>query len=200
MTTPEIYRPRRRHGNVRLLAGLALTALTATLAFAQAAFAQTAPAAPAADTAPTRAAPAGDRAASPAAATPAAGPVTELEVIDVKVGTGTELTPGNVAIVHYTGWLYDPAAPDRRGRKFDSSMEKGVPFGFFLGVGKVIKGWDQGLAGMRVGGKRTLIVPPHLAYAERGAGRSVPANATLVFDVELIDIKVYNLKPAAKKG
>ena len=92
-------------------------------------------------------------------------------------------------IVHYTGWLYDPAAPDGHGTKFDSSLDRKVPFGFMLGAGKVIKGWDEGVAGMKVGGKRTLVIPPQMAYGERGAGGVIPPNATLLFDVELIDVK-----------
>ncbi len=116
--------------------------------------------------------------------------MTELKKIDVKTGTGAEAVSGKAVIVHYTGWLYDPAAPDGHGRKFDSSLDRKVPFGFILGAGKVIKGWDEGVAGMKVGGKRTLVIPPAMAYGERGAGGGlIPPNATLVFDVELIDIK-----------
>jgi len=115
--------------------------------------------------------------------------VTELKTIDQKQGTGAEAVAGKTVIVHYTGWLYDPATPDGRGKKFDSSVDRGVPFGFFLGSGKVIKGWDEGVSGMKVGGKRTLVIPPQKAYGERGAGGVIPPNATLVFDVELIDVK-----------
>lgn len=116
--------------------------------------------------------------------------VTELKKIDVSEGTGAEAVPGKAAIVHYTGWLYDPSVPDGRGKKFDSSREgRGVPFGFIIGAGKVIKGWDQGVAGMKVGGKRTLVVPPELGYGESGAGGVIPPNATLVFDIELLDVK-----------
>ena len=115
--------------------------------------------------------------------------VTELKIIDQKQGTGAEAIAGKTAVVHYTGWLYDPAAPDGHGKKFDSSVDRGVPFGFLLGSGKVIKGWDEGVAGMKVGGKRTLVIPPQKAYGERGAGGVIPPNATLLFDVELIEVK-----------
>jgi len=115
--------------------------------------------------------------------------VTELQIVDQKTGAGAEAASGKAVIVHYTGWLYDPAAPDGHGTKFDSSLDRGVPFGFFLGVGKVIKGWDEGIIGMKVGGKRTLVIPPGKAYGERGAGGVIPPNATLLFDVELREVK-----------
>jgi FKBP-type peptidyl-prolyl cis-trans isomerase FkpA len=115
--------------------------------------------------------------------------VTDLKIIDQKQGTGAEAVAGKTVIVHYTGWLYDPAAPDGHGKKFDSSVDRNVPFGFFLGSGKVIKGWDEGVAGMKVGGKRTLVIPPAKAYGEKGAGGVIPANATLLFDVELLEVK-----------
>ena len=115
--------------------------------------------------------------------------VTELQKIDMKQGTGAEASAGKPVLVHYTGWLYDPAAPDSKGAKFDSSRDRGVPFGFFLGGGRVIKGWDQGVVGMKVGGQRRLIIPPQLGYGERGAGGVIPPNATLMFDVELVDVK-----------
>ena len=115
--------------------------------------------------------------------------VTDLQKIDVKQGTGAEATTGKPVLVHYTGWLYDSAAPEQKGTKFDSSRDRGVPFGFFLGGGKVIKGWDQGVVGMKVGGQRRLVIPPQLGYGERGAGGVIPPNATLIFDVELVDVK-----------
>jgi FKBP-type peptidyl-prolyl cis-trans isomerase FkpA len=115
--------------------------------------------------------------------------VTELKKIDVKQGTGTEALTGKAVVVHYTGWLHDPSAPDGKGAKFDSSRDRGVPFGFMLGAGRVIKGWDEGVAGMKVGGQRTLVVPSALGYGERGAGGVIPPNATLIFDVELIEVK-----------
>jgi FKBP-type peptidyl-prolyl cis-trans isomerase FkpA len=115
--------------------------------------------------------------------------VNELQTIDLQQGTGAEAVGGKAVIVHYTGWLYDPAAADGRGAKFDSSLDRKVPFGFFLGSGKVIKGWDEGIIGMKVGGKRTLVIPPNKAYGERGAGGVIPPNATLLFDVELLEVK-----------
>jgi len=115
--------------------------------------------------------------------------VTELQIIENMKGTGAEAVNGKAVVVHYTGWLYDPAAADGHGTKFDSSRDRNVPFGFFLGAGKVIKGWDEGVAGMRVGGKRTLVIPPAKGYGERGAGGVIPPNATLLFDVELLDVK-----------
>ena len=114
--------------------------------------------------------------------------VTQLQKIDVNAGTGAEAVAGKLVVVHYTGWLYDPAAPDGHGAKFDSSVGKS-PFSFPLGGGRVIKGWDEGVAGMKVGGKRTLVIPPALGYGERGAGSVIPPNATLLFDVELLEVK-----------
>jgi len=115
--------------------------------------------------------------------------VTELKIIDQKPGAGPEALAGKAVIVHYTGWLYDPSTADGHGKKFDSSVDRNVPFGFLLGTGKVIQGWDEGVAGMKVGGKRTLVIPPQKAYGERGAGGVIPPNATLLFDVELIEVK-----------
>ncbi|MEO5701514.1 MAG: FKBP-type peptidyl-prolyl cis-trans isomerase [Casimicrobiaceae bacterium] len=115
--------------------------------------------------------------------------LNELQKIDVKPGTGAEAVPGKAVLVHYTGWLYDENAPDHHGAKFDSSVDRGQPFGFVLGAGRVIKGWDEGVAGMKVGGKRTLVIPPELGYGARGAGGVIPPNATLLFDVELVDIR-----------
>ncbi len=115
--------------------------------------------------------------------------VTELMQTDVKIGTGEEATGGHVVKVHYTGWLYDATAPQKKGAKFDSSVDRGTPFTFPLGSGRVIKGWDQGVVGMKIGGQRTLIIPAHLAYGSRGAGDSIPPNAVLVFDVELLSLQ-----------
>ena len=115
--------------------------------------------------------------------------VTELKKIDEKQGDGQEAVAGKAVLVHYTGWLYDPAVPDGRGAKFDSSRDRQLPFGFVLGAGRVIKGWDEGVAGMKVGGKRTLVIPPEMGYGSRGAGGVIPPNATLLFDVELVEVK-----------
>lgn len=107
---------------------------------------------------------------------------------DTVVGTGKEAVTGATVQVNYTGWLHDPKAADMHGAKFDSSVGRG-PFSFTLGAGRVIKGWDQGVVGMKVGGKRTLVIPSELAYGQRGAGGVIPPGATLVFDVELLDVK-----------
>ena len=119
----------------------------------------------------------------------------QLQKIDVKQGTGAEAIAGKAVIVHYTGWLYDPSAKDQKGAKFDSSRDRPVPFGFILGAGKVIRGWDEGVAGMKVGGQRTLIIPADMAYGSRGAGGVIPPDATLIFDVELIDVKGSGASP-----
>lgn len=123
-----------------------------------------------------------------AAAPVATGSAAELIKTDVKVGAGAEAVAGNNVTVHYTGWLYDAAAPAHKGAKFDSSRDRGTPFQFSLGAGRVIKGWDQGVAGMKVGGQRTLVIPPEMGYGARGAGGVIPPNATLVFDVELLGV------------
>ncbi|EAR23105.1 FKBP-type peptidyl-prolyl cis-trans isomerase [Nitrococcus mobilis] len=119
------------------------------------------------------------------------GSVDKLTVTDTRVGTGAEATPGMKITVHYTGWLYDDGTKDKRGSKFDSSHDRGEPFTFVLGAGNVIKGWDQGVAGMRVGGERTLLIPASLGYGARGAGGAIPPNASLVFDVELVDVSPH---------
>jgi len=136
------------------------------------------------------------------------GAPTTLKLIDRKVGDGALAESGAPINVHYTGYLWNAAAPDNKGAKFDSSIDRKVPFGFILGAGRVIKGWDEGVVGMKVGGQRTLIIPPDKGYGERGAGGAIPPNATLVFDVELISVvgKTVNATgepsayaPAAKK-
>ena len=116
------------------------------------------------------------------------GQVTELIKTDVKVGKGAEAKAGQNVSVHYTGWLYDAAAPGHKGSKFDSSRDRGTPFSFPLGAGRVIPGWDQGVQGMKVGGQRTLVIPANLGYGARGAGGVIPPNAALVFDVELLGV------------
>jgi peptidylprolyl isomerase len=117
------------------------------------------------------------------------GKMTELanglKYTDTVVGTGAEATPGHKVSVHYTGWLYNNG---QKGKKFDSSLDRGQPFSFSLGSHQVIQGWDLGVDGMKVGGKRTLIIPPDLGYGARGAGGVIPANATLMFDVELLKV------------
>ena len=120
---------------------------------------------------------------------PPAEPPAELVIIEVAPGEGAAIAAGSTAVVHYTGWLFDPAAEDRKGSKFDSSVDRGQPFRFPLGAGRVIRGWDEGVTGMQVGQKRTLIIPPELGYGSRGAGGVIPPNATLVFDVELLGIE-----------
>jgi FKBP-type peptidyl-prolyl cis-trans isomerase len=110
----------------------------------------------------------------------------ELIKTDTKLGDGATAQAGQTVIVHYTGWLYDESAADNKGAKFDSSLDRNEPFDFPLGGGRVIQGWDQGVAGMKVGGQRTLLIPPTMGYGARGAGGVIPPNATLVFDVELL--------------
>jgi FKBP-type peptidyl-prolyl cis-trans isomerase FkpA len=123
--------------------------------------------------------------------TPAASAsaVNSLEVTDLAQGSGATVAAGHYAIVQYTGWLYELSAPDHKGKEFDSSLKSGTPFRFKLGAGQVIKGWDQGVAGMQIGGKRRLVVPADLAYGDSGAGGVIPPGATLVFDVDLVGIE-----------
>jgi peptidylprolyl isomerase len=109
-----------------------------------------------------------------------------LQIIDTTVGTGATPTPGQICVVHYTGWLYEDG---KKGRKFDSSLDRNNPLEFPVGQRRVIAGWDEGVASMKVGGKRTLIIPPELGYGARGASGIIPPNATLIFDVELLDVK-----------
>ncbi len=122
---------------------------------------------------------------------PPGGSVAELQRIDRQAGTGNTATGGSDVTVHYTGWLYDENAPEKRGAKFDSSVDRGQPFTFLLGAGQVIRGWDDGVAGMKVGGKRTLLIPSEYGYGRKGAGGVIPPNASLVFDVELLDVKPH---------
>ena len=132
---------------------------------------------------------AGSASAATAVAPPKPQVAMGLQKIDTVVGKGKVAEAGKVVSVHYTGWLYRPLAKNSRGKQFDSSVGRG-PFDFPLGKGMVIKGWDQGVAGMKVGGKRTLIIPGELAYGPRGAGNGdIPPNSALIFDVELLDVK-----------
>jgi FKBP-type peptidyl-prolyl cis-trans isomerase FkpA len=109
-----------------------------------------------------------------------------LQITDSTVGTGASPKPGQICVMHYTGWLYENG---QKGKKFDSSVDRNEPFEFPIGQRKVIAGWDEGVSTMKVGGKRTLIIPPALGYGARGAGGAIPPNATLMFDVELLDVK-----------
>ncbi|MFN3450192.1 MAG: FKBP-type peptidyl-prolyl cis-trans isomerase [Roseococcus sp.] len=111
-----------------------------------------------------------------------------LKMEDLTKGEGAMALAGKRVEVHYTGWLHDPKAPETKGRKFDSSRDRGEPFAFPLGEGRVIAGWDRGVAGMRVGGHRRLTIPPEMGYGARGAGGVIPPNATLVFEVELLAV------------
>jgi len=119
------------------------------------------------------------------------GPAAEqLVVTDTKIGTGKEASTGATVYMHYSGWLYRPLAKNMHGKMFDSSIARGEPLDFVLGAGRVIKGWDQGIQGMKVGGKRTLIIPSELAYGARPSpGSGIPPNSALIFDVELVDVK-----------
>ena len=113
-----------------------------------------------------------------------------MQKTDLAPGTGPEIKSGQTALVKYTGWLYDAAAPENKGKKFDSTNDHGdEPFEFDVGAGMVIKGWDEGVAGMKVGGKRRLVIPPEMGYGSRGAGGVIPPGATLVFEVELVEIR-----------
>jgi peptidylprolyl isomerase len=109
-----------------------------------------------------------------------------LQIIDSKMGSGATPKTGQICVMHYTGWLYQNGA---KGKKFDSSVDRGEPFEFPIGRHQVIAGWDEGVATMKVGGKRTLIISPELGYGARGAGGVIPPNATLIFDVELLEVK-----------
>lgn len=123
---------------------------------------------------------------TPASAQPVMTTPSGLKIIDIKIGTGAMPKTGQTVVVNYTGWLYENG---KKGKKFDSSVDRNEPFSFPIGRGQVIPGWDEGVATMRVGGKRTLIIPPDLAYGSSGAGGVIPPNATLIFDVDLLAIK-----------
>ena len=122
---------------------------------------------------------------------PPGGTIAKFETIDEKVGTGAVAVSGQDVVVHYTGWNYDSRVPDKRGEKFDSSRDRNEPFTFLLGAGRVIRGWDEGVAGMRVGGKRILMIPPEYGYGRAGAGGVIPPNGSLVFEVELLEVRAH---------
>ncbi len=128
-----------------------------------------------------------------------AAPEPVLLVTDLVAGVGDEALPGMIVIVHYTGWLYDASAPDFRGRQFDSSRERGQPLSFPLGGGRVIRGWEQGVPGMKVGGTRRLVIPPALAYGSRNIGNGlIPPESTLMFEIELLAVETVTLTPQAQ--
>ena len=114
--------------------------------------------------------------------------IQELVIENIKVGEGREAEKGLTISVHYTGWIYDSIKNDKKGDKFDSSLDRREPFSFVLGVGQVIKGWDEGFDGMKIGGKRTILIPADMGYGSRGAGNAIPPNADLIFEVELLEI------------
>lgn len=122
---------------------------------------------------------------------PPGGRIEALQAIDLLEGSGAVARSGTDVRVHYTGWLFDENAAGQRGAKFDSSLDRGEPFTFLLGAGRVIRGWDEGVAGMRVGGKRVLMIPPEYGYGRKGAGRVIPPNGSLVFEVELLDVREH---------
>ena len=115
--------------------------------------------------------------------------MTEFTTTDTKLGEGREAEKGLTITVHYSGWIYDENEDDKKGNKFDSSKDRNEPFTFVLGVGQVIKGWDDGFAGMKIGGTRTIIIPSEMGYGTRGAGNVIPPNTDLIFDVELLGIQ-----------
>ena len=115
--------------------------------------------------------------------------VIKTDMVDTKIGEGAEAQEGQYVTVHYTGWLFDKNAAENKGTKFDSSRDRDEPFEFPLGMGRVIQGWDMGVQGMKVGGQRTLVIPPEMGYGRRGAGGVIPPNATLVFEVELLAVE-----------
>lgn len=131
-------------------------------------------------------------------ATPAPQAETVL-VTDLVAGIGDEALPGHTVVVHYTGWLFDPSAPDRRGRQFDSSRDRKQPFSFPLGAAHVIKGWEQGVPGMKVGGLRQLVIPASLGYGARNiADGLIPPHSTLLFEIELLAVETVTLAPQAQ--
>jgi FKBP-type peptidyl-prolyl cis-trans isomerase len=125
----------------------------------------------------------------PSAAAPAAAGAPPLEITELKPGSGPPLSAGQKAAVNYTGWLYEASAPDNKGKEFDSSRNAGHPFTFVVGTGQVIKGWDKGVLGMKVGERRRLTIPADLGYGDTGAGDVIPPGATLIFDVDLVSVE-----------
>jgi FKBP-type peptidyl-prolyl cis-trans isomerase FkpA len=121
--------------------------------------------------------------------TPEAAPMAKMEIVELQAGPGAAVAAGQKAVVQYTGWLYETSAPDKKGKEFDSSRNGGQPFKFTVGGGQVIKGWDEGVLGMKVGGKRRLTIPADMAYGDVGAGGVIPPGATLIFDVDLVAIE-----------
>ena len=115
--------------------------------------------------------------------------VSSMQSVELKAGAGPEISVGKIAVVQYTGWLYEAAAPDNKGKQFDSSRRAGQPFRFPVGTGQVIKGWDQGVLGMKIGESRRLVIPADLAYGDSGAGGVIPPGATLIFDIDLVAIE-----------
>ena len=138
----------------------------------------------------------------PKAPPPPAAPAQPAETVlvtDLVPGVGDEALPGHTIVVHYTGWLHDPAAPDQRGKKFDSSRDRKQPFSFPLGAAHVIKGWEQGVPGMKVGGVRQLVIPPALGYGGRNIDKGlIPPFSTLVFEIELLAVETVTLAPQAQ--
>ena len=134
---------------------------------------------------------------APAVNTSACEPApATLVAKDLEQGTGRTAVPLATALVHYTGWVYDPCKPDHKGAQFDSSVGKPVPFGFRIGAGRVIKGWDEGVPGMKEGGKRLLVIPAAMAYGDRQVGDKIPPNSTLVFEVNLVALQNVPGQPA----
>lgn len=125
-------------------------------------------------------------------------PPTKVEILERKLGEGATANKGEPVLVHYTGYLWDASAPDQKGKSFDSSLKRPAPLGFIIGAGRVIKGWDEGIVGMKVGGQRTLTIPSDKAYGEKGAGGVIPPNSTLVFDVELMGVIGKTQAPKAE--
>jgi FKBP-type peptidyl-prolyl cis-trans isomerase FkpA len=137
-------------------------------------------------------------AATTGASATAVAPPSKVAILERKLGDGATANSGEPVLVHYTGYLWDPAAPDNKGKQFDSSLKRPAPLGFIIGAGRVIKGWDEGIVGMKVGGQRTLTIPADKAYGAKGAGAVIPPNSALVFDVELMGVIGKTQSPKAE--